>query len=443
MTQSLVKLSDLHQKLRQISPLRALQIFNVGRQGSLILIAILLVQLHLPTAELGNYEQLLFLGHILSFFLVSGLIQGMLSYYPGLTPQQQQRFLFNALLLFFVIGVAIACLAWIGRSFLWHYVVHREQLQFYGLFLVYLGLNFPSFLIENHLVLQQKGWSILRYGLVSFGAQLVAMVLPVFLGGDFVHSFYGLIGVGAARLLYLAILVAVMGSTRLDFQMISHWIRLALPLMLYAILGGLLPAFDGWLVGYLFEGDEEMFAVFRYGAQELPLALALTNAFSNVMVVEVAANIKQALPLIKARSLRLFHLLFPLSILLMLLSPLLFPWIFNTDFSQSVPVFQVYLFVIISRLVFSSTLMIGLKDNLTLTWIGGFELLINVVCSFYLGQKLGLVGIAMGTLIAFTFEKIMQCIYLSRKYAISPKEYLDFRWFFGYSALLLFAFLLS
>ena len=388
MTQSLVKLSDLQQKLLQISPLRALQIFNVGRQGSLILIAILLVQLHLPTAELGNYEQLLFLGQILSIFLVSGLIQGMLSYYPGLTAQQQQRFLFNALLLFSVLGVAIVSLAWLGRSFFWNYVVHREQLQFYALFLIYLGLNFPSFLIENHLVLQQRGWAILRYGILSFGIQLLAMVLPVLLGWDFVYSFYGLIGVGAARLLYLATLVGVTGSIQFDFRLIRNWVNLALPLILYAILGGLLPAFDGWLVGYLFEGDEEMFAVFRYGAQELPLALALTNAFSNVMVVEVEADIKRALPLIKARSLRLFHLLFPLSILLMLLSPLLFPLIFNADFSKSVPVFQVYLFVIISRLVFSSTLMIGLKANSTLTWIGGLELLVNIGCSFYLGQKL-------------------------------------------------------
>ena len=186
-----------------------------------------------------------------------------------------------------------------------------------------------------------------------------------------------------------------------------------------------------------------MFAVFRYGAQELPLALALTNAFSNVMVVEVATDVKKALPLIKARSLRLFHLLFPLSIVLMLLSPFLFPWIFNSDFVKSVPVFQVYLFVIISRLVFSSTILIGLKANSVLTWIGSLELLLNVGLSFYWGLKFGLVGIALATLVAFTFEKIMQCIYLYRMHGISPKEYLDIRWFFGYSALLLMAFLLS
>lgn len=423
--------------------MRALQFFNVGRQGSLILIAILLAQLHLPTAELGNYEQLLFLGHVLSFFLVSGLIQGMLSYYPGLSDAEQKRFLFNAALLFFGLGLAIVAIAWLGRTYLWQFVVHKTHLRFYSLFLIYLALNFPSFLIENHLVLQQKGWPILRYGLYSFGAQLVAMILPIFLDWDFVYSFYGLIAVGAARLLYLLVLVGAMGSLKLDLELIKKWVGLALPLILYAILGGLLPAFDAWLVGFLFDGDEEMFAVFRYGAQELPLALALTNAFSNVMVVEVATDVKKALPLIKARSLRLFHLLFPLSIALMLLSPYLFPWAFNPDFAKSAPIFQVYLFVIISRLVFSSTILIGLKANSVLTWIGGIELLLNIGLSFYWGQKFGLVGIAWATLVAFTFEKVMQCIYLSRKHGISPKEYLDFRWFFGYSALLLSAFLLS
>ena len=435
--------NHLHKQLLKISPLRALQLFNVGRQGSLILIAILLAQLHLPTAQLGNYEQLLFLGHILSFFMVSGLIQGMLSYYPDLDSAKQRRFLFNALLLFLALGLLIVGLAWLGRAWLWKFAVHREQLDFYQLFLIYLGLNFPSFLIENHLVLQKKGWHILRYGLFSFGAQLVAMVLPVCLGWDFKYSFYGLIGVGAGRLLYLIVLVGFRGGLSLDLQLIRTWLKLALPLILYAILGGLVPAFDAWLVGYLFAGDEEMFAVFRYGAQELPLALALTNAFSNVMVVEVAMDVSNALPLIKARSLRLFHFLFPLSIVLMLLSPVLFPWVFNPDFAKSAPVFQIYLFVIISRLVFSSTLLIGLKANAVLTWIGGMELLVNIGLSLYLGQKFGLVGIAMGTLVAFTFEKLMQCIYLYRKHGISPKEYLDFRWFFGYSALLLIAFLLS
>ena len=439
----MVNLQNLYQQLQQISPLRALQIFNVGRQGSLILIAILLAQFHLSTADLGNYEQLLFLGHLLSFFLVSGLIQGMLSHYPDLTAERQRRFLFNALLLFLSLGFIVLVLGWSARELLWNYVLHREQLYFYDLFLIYVCLNFSSFLIENHLVLQQKGWAILRYGVLSFGAQTVAMVLPIYMGWDFQYSFYGLIVIGVARVSYLLALVWQQASWTVDLELMQSWVEIAWPLVLYAILGGLLPAFDGWLVGYFFDGDEKMFAVFRYGAQELPLALALTNAFSNVMVVEVARDPRAALPLIKAKSLRLFHVLFPLSIVLMLLSPVLFPWIFNADFAESATIFQVYLFVIISRLVFSSTIMIGLKANRALTWIGGLELLTNLILSYFLGRTFGLAGIALGTLIAFSMEKILQSLFLYRKQGISPKEYLDFKWYFGYSALLLLAFLLT
>lgn len=423
--------------------MRALQIFNVGRQGSLILIAILLAQLQLPTAALGNYEQLLFLGHLLTFFLVSGLIQGMLSHYPGLDRGRQDRYLFNALLLFAFLGLIIGGLAWGARHWLWQYLLHRDQLYYYDLFLLYVGLNFSSFLIENHWVLQQKGWSILRYGVLSFTGQLVVMTLPIYLGWDFRYSFYGLIGIGGGRLLYLLWLVYRKGNWTVDLRLLQDWITIAWPLILYAILGGLLPAFDAWLVGYFFAGDEKMFAIFRYGAQELPLALALTNAFSNVMVVEVAKDPNKSLALIKAKSLRLFHFLFPLSIILMLGSPFLFPLVFNADFVDSAAVFQIYLFVIISRLVFSSTIMIGLQENRMLTWIGVIELVVNLVLSYFLGQAYGLVGIAMGTLIAFSLEKILQSGYLYSKHGISVKEYLNFRWFFGYSALLLLAFLLT
>lgn len=423
--------------------MRALQIFNVGRQGSLILIAVLLAQFQLPTATLGQYEQLLFLGHLLTFFLVSGLIQGMLSHYPTLVPDRQLGFLFNALLLFLGLGLAIGGVAWMVRQALWQIILHRDQLYFYDLFLIYVVFNFPSFLIENHLVLQQKGWAILRYGVLSFGGQLIAMVLPVYLDWGFRYSFFGLIVVGVGRLLYLLVLVRQQNIWQLDGALLKAWIRIAWPLILYAILGGLLPAFDTWLVGYFFAGDEKMFAIFRYGAQELPLALALTNAFSNVMVVEVAKDPRQALPLIKAKSLRLFHFLFPLSIVLMLLSPYLFPWVFNEDFTESASLFQVYLFVIMSRLVFSSTLMIGLKKNRVLTWIGMVELFVNLLLSYFLGLAYGLVGIALGTLVAFSLEKILQSSYLYLRHGISIQEYLDFRWFFGYSILLLLAFLLA
>lgn len=439
----MVNRSGIYQQIIGISPLKALQIFNISRQGSLILIAILLAQFQLSTLQLGYYEQLLFLGYLLTFFWVSGLIQGFLSHYPSLSPEKQQRFLFNAFLLFSALAAVIFAIGYLGKSILWSTLLHQDNLPYYLLFLTYLCLNFPTCLVENYLLLQQKGFQIVRYGALAFSAQLLAMVLPIYLAWDFRFSFYGLIVVGLLKLLYLLYLLQGQAKWRLDMGMIRQWLQLSSPLILYAILGGLLPAFDGWLVGFLFEGDEKMFAIFRYGAQELPLALALTNAFSNVMVVEVAKERTTALLAIKQKSVQLFHLLFPLSILLMLVSDQLFPFLFNEDFIDSALVFRIYLLVIISRVVFSSTVLMGLKNNTIITQIGLLELLVNIVCSYFLGRYYGVAGIALGTLIAFSLEKILQVIYLQRKHQISLKDYLNFKWFFGYSILLLLAFFLS
>jgi len=439
----LINRSGIYQQIIGISPLKALQIFNISRQGSLILIAILLAQFQLSTLQLGYYEQLLFLGYLLTFFWVSGLIQGLLSHYPSLTPEKQQRFIFNAFLLFSALAAVIFVIGYLGKSFLWTTILHQDNLPYYLLFLSYLCLNFPTCLVENYLLLQKKGFQIVRYGALAFSAQLLAMVVPIYLAWDFRFSFYGLIAVGLLKLLYLIYLLQGQAKWRLDMGMIRQWLQLSSPLILYAILGGLLPAFDGWLVGFLYEGDEKMFAIFRYGAQELPLALALTNAFSNVMVVEVAVDQTTALRAIKQKSVQLFHLLFPLSILLMLVSDQLFPFLFNEDFIESALVFRIYLLVIISRVIFSSTVLMGLKNNTIITQIGLLELIVNIVCSYFLGRYYGVAGIAMGTLIAFSMEKILQATYLYRKHQISLKEYLDFKWFFGYSILLLIAFFLS
>ncbi len=439
----MINRSGIYEQIIGISPLKALQIFNISRQGSLILIAILLAQFQLSTIQLGYYEQLLFLGYLLTFFWISGLIQGFLSHFPSLSPEKQQRFIFNAFLLFSVLAAGIFTIGYLAKSLLWTTLLHQDNLPYYLLFLTYLCLNFPTCLVENYLLLEKKGFQIVRYGALAFSAQLLVMVLPIYLGWDFRYSFYGLIAVGLLKLLYLVYLLSGKANWQLDIAMIRQWLQLSSPLILYAILGGLLPAFDGWLVGFLFEGDEKMFAIFRYGAQELPLALALTNAFSNVMVVEVAKERSAALLAIKQKSVKLFHLLFPLSIFLMLASEYLFPRLFNEDFIESALVFRIYLLVIISRVVFSSTILMGLKDNNVITRIGLLELLVNVVCSCFFGYYYGVAGIALGTLIAFSLEKILQAIYLYRKHQISLKEYLDFKWFFGYSILLLLAFFLS
>ncbi len=424
-----------------MDPGRAFQFFQVMRQGSSILIAILLAKSILNNAEIGNYEQLWYIGNTLSFFWVSGLIQGLLTYFPGLDAKNKNHFFFNAYLSFVVISAIICGLLLSLEVPLTQFFTGKDHLDYFPLFIAFVFFNWPTYLLENFYLLEKKAWPIVHFALLAFIGQIIAVILPLFLGYSFIYSFYALIVLALLKHLWLLIFLFRNNKLQFHFDKIKAWMLLALPLVFYALLGGFNTAFDNWIVNFFYNGDPEKFAIFRYGARELPLALAMASAFSAAMLPEVASDTQKSLATIKRRSKNLFHLLFPLSILLMLTSDWFFPIVFNPEFEESIVVFNTYLLIIVSRLIFSRTILVGLKDNNVVLLISALELILNIALSFFFIQKWGLAGIAMATVIAYMAEKILIAWYLFRKYKIGLGQYTDLYWLSGYSLLLVLAFL--
>jgi peptidoglycan biosynthesis protein MviN/MurJ (putative lipid II flippase) len=71
------------------------------------------------------------------------------------------------------------------------------------------------------------------------------------------------------------------------------------------------------------------------------------------------------------------------------------------------------------------------------------EIAINVVASILLMQHFGLICIAYGTLIAFTFDKLFLVAVLYIKQQISPMAYTPFTLYLSGSAGLIGAFIVS
>ncbi|MBE2206929.1 MAG: hypothetical protein IAE84_05055, partial [Saprospiraceae bacterium] len=92
--------------LRQLRPLlqpsdvNALQAFHVMRQAAVIMTSVVMAKSALSTDDIGRWEMLLYIGYTLSFFWVSGLIQGMLTIVPKLELIDRKIFIFNTYLLF-------------------------------------------------------------------------------------------------------------------------------------------------------------------------------------------------------------------------------------------------------------------------------------------------------------------------------------------------------
>lgn len=415
-----------------LSPVRALQFFQVLRFATFFLTGILFTKLGLSTYNIGIYEALLFFGSVLSFFWLSGLTQSLLANYR---PSQKSKEFFNA----FLVLTGISVLVFIAfRLLITPYSImanNPEVLAHYATFSFYLLFIGPSFLAEYMLLLKEKAKALALYGMVAFGTQLAAVVLPIALGHGLEMAMQGLVLSSIVRFIITIGLLIRYAAFKVDSGFIRQFLITAGPLMAATLVSGSAEYLDGFIVSRYF--DEGTFAIYRYGAKEFPLVLLLANAFSNGMVPKVAQlGLKNSMQTIKKESLQLMHVFFPISILFMLISEWIYPRLFNPEFIESAAIFNVYLLLVVSRLVFPQTLLIGLKKTKTIMLVASLELAVNFGLSILFVQQFGLVGIAFATVIASVLDKLILMLWLRSSEGISPSHYWPWKWHAGYSVVI-------
>ena len=99
-------------------------------------------------------------------------------------------------------------------------------------------------------------------------------------------------------------------------------------------------------------------------------------------------------------------------------------------------IFNTYLLIIVSRLLFPQAILIGMNKHSDVFIISLIELAVNIVLSLILIRYFGLVGIALGTALAFWLEKSIMISRLSIKYNIPVFDYAPTKVLLIYSILL-------
>jgi len=414
-----------------LTPVRALQLFQVMRFGAFFLTGILFTKLGLGAYGIGIYESLLFLGSLLSFFWLSGLSQSLLANYR---PAERSREFFNAFLVMAGCSVLVFVLFRLLITPFSFLANNPEVLWHYGTFSWYVLLIGPAYLAEYILLLKERPKALVGYGILAFGSQLAFVTLPILLGYGLEEAIFGLVASAALRFGVVVFLLFRFADFTVDKDFLRTFIITASPLIVGSLLAGSAEYLDGLIVSHYF--NEETFAIYRYGAKEFPLVLLLANAFSNGLVPKVSRDVKAGMAEIRQGSLRMMHAFFPLSIGLMVLSPWAYPMLFSAEFAESAAVFNVYLLLVISRVLFPQTILIGLRHAKSIMYVSIVEITVNVGLSLLFVQWFGLVGIAYATVIAFALEKLLLMGILWRKERISPLKYWPWKMHLGYSAML-------
>lgn len=416
-----------------------------------LIISIVFTKSHLTRGEIGQWEMFMFIAGLMTFFWVTGIIQSLLPLYHrnktfrkiGDNGTAKSPEIFNAFLLlcffsllFFILGHTIK-----NNFSVFHY---SGNVPYINLLLLYILLNSPVQIIEYIYLLNNRAYRIFQYGVYTFLAQLILIILPLTMGKDLIWSIYGLLGITVVRWVWLIILLRRYTEIVVSYEFMKEHLYLGIPLILTTLISGSAQYTDGVIVSAVFR-DPEKFALFRYGAKEFPLVLMMANGLSNAMLPEFSTRERMvdSLAKIRAKSKRLIHFLFPAAILMMIFARWIYPRMFNADFYRSADVFLIYSLLIIPRLVFPQTIIVGRKKTHITLIAAIIELAFNIPLSLLmLKLGYGLPGVALSTLAVYIISKAFLIGYLWYKMNIRPSEYIPVRLYAFYCVLIAIVFVL-
>lgn len=399
------------------------QLHQVLKQITSFLIAVLLAKSEVSIDFIGVYESFLWIGFASTIFLISGLSETFLSKSE------------NNLYQFYIPSLFISLVIFLLLFFL------PVDIPYWKLFIGIISINFPTFLIELIWLKKENGKSIVVFSLITSIIQLGIVSTPLLFNGDPVYIFYGLFIFSGLKHFFLLIFLRSNFEFQFKFSKGWEWMIHSLPLIFYSLLGSMHIILDGALVQYFYPDNPEKFAIFRYGTKELPFSVALTASLGLAILPILKKDIFSGLDSLKEKCSSLSHLLFPVSILLIFFGKDFFKWIFNPEFIDSAIIFQIYLLLLIPRMVINKPILISKNDQGFILKIAIGEIILNLFFSIVLGYYYGLPGIAVGTLIAYCFEKIAFVYRLKTKFGVNFSSYTPTKLIFSYSIVLVAAFI--
>lgn len=416
--------------LQGMDTIRAFQVHQALRLMSAILIGVILVKSGFSLSEVGQFEFFMLSVNFATFFWITALKNATLSYIPSIGHDEEKIRSDASILVMgisFVVGVI-----YVG----YHYMFDIKNTMLTAS-AVYLVANSTAQLIENDLLIQDRGKLIFSESLFFYSLQLGVVLFTALYFKDITKVVWAMAIWAMLRFLYFKLCI----NTKwiFSFSRIRPVIILALPLVIHVLLGSGVEYIDGFIVDYYL--GKEMFALFRYGARELPLNTIFVTAMVTAMIPVVSKDGLSVVSILKQRLSKQMDVLFPIAGLLLVVSPYAFPLVFNRSFDVSAQVFNVYLMLIISRVVIAQVFLYAFRENMILLYLAIVETIINVVLSLIFVHYWGILGVAYATLIAYIIEKIMLVFVVQWRWKISLESYMPIKKYVLYSLALVIVFI--
>ena len=368
----------------------------------------------LTRSEYGTYRQLILISGLFIPIIALGFPQGMLYFFPRLSPPSRPRLIWQTTLMLTLLGVVGAVALSLSRGWFAGRFHNTQLSHLLPIFCIYVFAAVAGAHVYNSFVAQGAARTAALYtsmlALLSvLGAAVGAAKFSV-VGATVGYTSAGV----AVSSLGITVLLrrcigSLRGKFRFDRTLVVEQLNYGIPLGVSTGVRTLGFYADQVIVSAL--RTPAIYAVYSIGMLQLRLTNAVTVAVATALTPVWALQFKeqqaaQALVLFRRAARKLGLLLFPMAVSLCLTAQDIVLLLFSSRYEASVPVFRVSLLVMFSH-VFAPDALLRALGRTRVLILGSTGVLIVGSAFTIVGLKLlGLPGAALGSVTAVYTLKI-------------------------------------
>jgi O-antigen/teichoic acid export membrane protein len=360
----------------------------------------------LTVAQFGVYREFLLYGSVLSSIAAFNINNGLMYFVPAHPA--------NSLL---VIGVTAALNAATHDAIVGAYLLPLAAYTFF-----FVNVDFWEYLWLS----KRQPQRVLVYTVVRLAARLAVVVAAAALSRDVDTIIWWLVGFEGLRML-ISFVLWRLRSAPLGEPMPGSWrlqIASCLPLGGSLILMTLLRNAGSLFVTKMM--GAAALAQFTVGTYVAPIVVVLRNSISDALLPEMSARRasepEHALQLWQKSTVVFALLLLPAAVLLARFARPIIVTLFSGDYSEAIPVFQLYAILLVRECADFGVLIRAVDQNRLLLRANLLALAVNLALLAVMVPALGLRGAVLAYLCARFAEGLLQLWQVSRLFGLAMRK---------------------
>lgn len=369
-------------------------------------------------SEFGTYKQVFLILTTLTLIAQFGMAESLFYFLPA-SRQKGGRYLCNAIIVLTLAGLSCWILLAAAAAKIAGLLNNRALADYLPLLGLYILFMMISSVMEITLISRKRYRPAALAYLFSDLIRAMLFVAPVLLAPAMRWLLVGAVIFAVIR--FVATVVYVRweygGEFVPDLKCFKRQVAYALPFGMAGLLAIVETKYHQYAVAHFF--DPAVFAIYSIGCLQIPLVEFLTNSTGNLVMVGMKEAVDQgdqsaALAIWHDATRKLALLLFPFVGVLLLVAPELITFLFTEKFSASVPIFIIWMGVMVLGVLQTDAVLRVYAETRFLFFLYAIKLSLVIALLPWLLEVFYLQGAVLATLVAILAAKAAALIRMKK-----------------------------